>query len=182
MPRVGFEPTIPVFERARIFSAYRAATMIGTDIFTLQIYWKMNIVSEWEISIAWKPKCFLRLSIYSYLDTLLSSLCSHSVDTAVQWNCGAGYGMHTVMYLCDRPQWGWLVCNWAARYDKWMWVPDQDTRRPRPQFTWYLYSLANAAQSENAQIEEFSFRRVKDKNWCYVPERIFHEYDLCVTY
>jgi hypothetical protein len=31
MPRVGFEPTIPVFERAKIVHAlYRAATVLGT--------------------------------------------------------------------------------------------------------------------------------------------------------
>jgi hypothetical protein len=31
MPRVGFEPTIPVFERAK--TVY-AATLIGKDVFT----------------------------------------------------------------------------------------------------------------------------------------------------
>jgi hypothetical protein len=32
MPEVGFEPTIPVFERAKTFHALdRAATMIGSE-------------------------------------------------------------------------------------------------------------------------------------------------------
>jgi hypothetical protein len=37
-------------------------------------------------------------------------------------------------------------------------------------------------QRENAQIEDFFFHRVNDKNLCYVPELIFREYYLCVPY
>jgi hypothetical protein len=38
MHSVGFEPTTPVFERAKIFhSVDRAATVIGLDLFTITI-------------------------------------------------------------------------------------------------------------------------------------------------
>jgi hypothetical protein len=43
MPRVGFEPTIPVFERAKIFHALdRAATMIGK----LRLWRSLNHTSK----------------------------------------------------------------------------------------------------------------------------------------
>jgi hypothetical protein len=49
--------------------------------------------------------------------------------------------MHTAIHLRDSsPQWGWLLCNWALRYDNWMWSRHQDKRWPRPQFKWYLHS------------------------------------------
>jgi hypothetical protein len=60
MPRVGFEPTIPVFERTKTVHALdRAATVMGISVNTVQILSYESIKSQtnkmfminWEIII-----------------------------------------------------------------------------------------------------------------------------------
>jgi hypothetical protein len=49
MPRVGFEPTIPVFERVKKFRALdREATVIGTKQFKLIKYKQKSYILVWS--------------------------------------------------------------------------------------------------------------------------------------
>jgi hypothetical protein len=50
MPQVGFQPTIPVFERAKTVHALdRAATVIGSAGFRCRVIWKDSDVFEKHI-------------------------------------------------------------------------------------------------------------------------------------
>jgi hypothetical protein len=50
MPRVGFEPTIPVFEREKkVHALDRAATVVGTNIYSMSISKRMTQTSCGEI-------------------------------------------------------------------------------------------------------------------------------------
>jgi hypothetical protein len=61
---MGFEPTIPVFERAKIFRALdRAAAVIGFFLLSWRIIWKM--ISQ-SAEIKYKVSIFLYLGENSY--------------------------------------------------------------------------------------------------------------------
>jgi hypothetical protein len=55
MPLAGFEPTIPVFKRAKTFHALdRAATVTGSDLDYLDLrnHWEESVDSEWDTGCA----------------------------------------------------------------------------------------------------------------------------------
>jgi hypothetical protein len=111
----------------------------------------------------------------------MSSLCSHSVDAAIHWTSGARYDVHTVIHLCDRPQWGWLACNQAARYDNWTWGHSHIHVSLDHNLHDYLNSYKTPRNMKMHNSNTFS-HRINDENLCYVPELIFREYYLYDPY
>jgi hypothetical protein len=80
MPWVGFEPTIPVFERAKKFYALdRAATVIGKKCIGLQ-----NVLGEtdWEVLIWMTEK---RWILIKKADSLVVTRNWHTIMSSV-WN------------------------------------------------------------------------------------------------
>jgi hypothetical protein len=57
MPRVGLEPTIPVYERAKIFRALdRAATVIGVGV-----YHKVKLIKAKQIHLSFTVKIIINI-------------------------------------------------------------------------------------------------------------------------
>jgi hypothetical protein len=68
MPRVGFEPTTPVFERTKtVHAADRTATVIGLEIFRL-----LKILITLPVTTAELERCFSTLNrIKSFLENTM---------------------------------------------------------------------------------------------------------------